>query len=102
MLYALHELQRSLFSPMVTAANVLTEVTHSPLNPLRDLPFVRAIGANSELFTRLMQRYQKPSWDIETVEVDGKSVAVQAEIRIDKPFCKLIHFKKETKVINKK
>jgi poly(3-hydroxybutyrate) depolymerase len=98
MLYALHELQRSLFSPMVTAANVLTEVTHSPLNPLRDLPFVRAIGANSELFMRLMQRYQKPSWDIETVEVDGKSVAVQAEIRIDKPFCKLIHFKKETKV----
>ena len=57
MLYALHELQRSLLSPIVTAATVLKETTNSPLNPLRDLPFVRAVGANSELFTRLMQRY---------------------------------------------
>ncbi len=98
MLYALHELQRSLLSPMVTAASVLKEATHSPLNPLRDLPFVRAVGANSELFTRLMQRYHKPNWDIETVDVDGKPVAVKTEITIDKPFCKLIHFRKETKV----
>ena len=97
MLYALHELQRSLLSPIVTAANVLKETTHSPFNPLRDLPFVRAVGANSELFTRVMQRYHKPSWDIETVEVEGKAVAVHEEIVIDKPFCKLIHFRKDAK-----
>ncbi|MDC1311446.1 polyhydroxyalkanoate depolymerase [Burkholderiales bacterium] len=98
MLYTLHELQRSFLSPIVTAANVLKEATHSPFNPLRDLPFMRAVGANSELFTRVMQRYQKPSWDIETVEIDGKAVAVHTEVTIDKPFCKLTHFRKDTNV----
>jgi poly(3-hydroxybutyrate) depolymerase len=66
----------------------------SPYNPFHTLPLTRTITANTELFTRLMQRYHKPEWGIDSVSVDGEEVVVDKHIVVDKPFCKLIHFEK--------
>ena len=35
------------------------------------------------------------SWDLPTTTVDGKEVAVNIEVDVDKPFCKLTHFKRD-------
>ena len=94
MLYAFHELQRSLLAPAVAAAELIKETASSPYNPFHTLPLTRTITANTELFTRLMQRYHKPEWGIDSVSVDGEEVVVDKHIVIDKPFCKLIHFEK--------
>lgn len=94
MLYAFHELQRSLFAPAVAAAGLIKETVSSPYNPFHALPLTRTITANTELFTRLMQRYHKPEWDIDSVSVNGEEVSVDRQIVVDKPFCKLIHFEK--------
>ena len=94
MLYAFHELQRSLFAPAVAAAGLIRETVSSPYNPFHTLPLTRTITANTELFTRLMQRYHKPEWDIDSVSVNGEEVSVDRQIVVDKPFCKLIHFEK--------
>jgi poly(3-hydroxybutyrate) depolymerase len=94
MLYAFHELQRSLLAPAVAAAGLIKETVSSPYNPFHTLPLTRTITANTELFTRLMQRYHKPEWDIDSVSVNGEEVSVDKHIVVDKPFCKLIHFEK--------
>jgi poly(3-hydroxybutyrate) depolymerase len=90
MFYAFYELQRSLLSPLVVAANVLKENANSPFNLMRDLHFTRDMGTNSELFTWLMRGHQKPEWDIDTILVCCKKVVIDAEVVLDKPFCKLI------------
>jgi poly(3-hydroxybutyrate) depolymerase len=55
-----------------------------PFSPFAYSPFSRRLAASSELFLRLTQRYEKPAWRIDGVEI---------EVALDKPFCKLIHFK---------
>ena len=95
MLYALHEFQRAMMSPAVFLADALRQSVSSPLNPFRVFPVSRTIAANSELFSRLMQRYHKPDWDIKDVEINGESVEILQEVSLEKPFCRLVHFQKE-------
>jgi len=83
-----------LLAPAVAAAGLIKETVSSPYNPFHTLPLTRTITANTELFTRLMQRYHKPEWGIDSVSVDGEEVVVDKHIVVDKPFCKLIHFEK--------
>src|SRR6185295_8832613 len=57
-------------------------------------PIARRITASSELFLRVTQRYEKPAWHIDGTTIDGGSVAVEVVTELDKPFCKLIHFRR--------
>src|SRR3954470_20714418 len=56
----------------------------NPFSPFAYSPFAKRLAASSDLFLRVTQRYEKPEWQIEGVEV---------EVALDKPFCRLIHFK---------
>src|SRR5689334_14847144 len=56
-----------------------------PFSPFSYSPFAKRLAASSELFLRVTQRYEKPAWNIAGAEL---------EIALDKPFCKLIHFRK--------
>jgi len=94
MIYSLHELHKSMMTPAVLWAGVLKESFTSPFSPFSYTPMSRTIAANSELFTRLMRRYHKPEWGINQVAIGGREVGIAEEIAIDKPFCKLVHFRK--------
>ncbi|HUG76907.1 MAG TPA: polyhydroxyalkanoate depolymerase [Burkholderiales bacterium] len=59
-----------------------------PFSPLAHLPMSRRLAAGSDLFLRLTGRYEKPQWNIPGVEI---------EVALDKPFCKLIHFRQPAK-----
>ena len=64
-------------------------------SPFSYAPLSRRIAASFELLYRLGKTYDKPTWDLPTTTVDGKEVAVNIEVDVDKPFCKLTHFKRD-------
>jgi poly(3-hydroxybutyrate) depolymerase len=45
---------------------------------------------------RLSKDYEKPQFDIRAIEVDGVHVAVDERVAIEKPFCRLLRFKRFT------
>jgi len=94
MMYSLHELHKSMMTPAVLWAHAVKEAFSSPYSPFSYTSHSRTIAANSELFMRLMRRYHKPEWGITHVSVDGRDVDISEEIAVDKPFCKLVHFRK--------
>ena len=51
-------------------------------------------AAGLDLMHRLAKAYEKPEFGIRNVEVGGVSVAVQEQIAIEKPFCRLLRFKR--------
>ena len=51
--------------------------------------------ASLEMFERVTRRYGKPAFDIVETVVKGKTVPVSEYELLKKPFCSLIHFRKE-------
>lgn len=96
MLYQIRELQRAILNPMVSFAEASAQLFSSPYSPFAYTPLSRRIAAGYELFYRLAKDYEKPAWDLPHTVIDGKTVAVTEETAADKPFCKLVHFRRET------
>ena len=94
MLYTLHEMSHAALLPWQMWASVNASLFSHPFSPLSYTPLSRKISAGSELFLRITQRYHKPEFGIDACVIDGKPVAVSAEVAIDKPFCRLLHFKR--------
>ncbi len=94
MLYQWHELQRALLNPLSAWAHANANLYSHPNSPFAYAPLSRRIAASFELLYRLGKSYEKPTWDLPTTKVDDKEVAVETEVAVDKPFCKLIHFKR--------
>src|SRR5690606_15208969 len=69
----------------------------NPYNPLTHTQAGRTIAAGAEVFERATRRFGKPNFDLPTTIIDGKDVAVTEEIIFDKPFCHLMHFKRDIK-----
>jgi len=73
----------------------------NPLNWASHTAMGRGAAAALELFERSTRRYRKPAWEIETVEVDGKKVAVEPRTVLSKPFCDLVHFARDVPATRK-
>lgn len=95
MLYQFHELNRNFINPLMQWAEASAKLFSNPVSPLAHAPFAQRIAAGYELMYRLGKEYEKPQFGIETVEVKGKTVKIQEQVAGEKPFCTLIHFKKE-------
>jgi len=95
MLYQLHEMNRTLLSPLIQWAEASSKLFTSPVSLLAHSPFSQRIAAGYELMFRLGKQYEKPEFGITTIEVDGISVDITEEIVINKPFCSLRHFRKD-------
>ncbi len=98
MIYQLHEFQKTVMAPTVLLADTVKFLFTSPFSPLAYTAVSRTIAANSEVFVRLMRRYPKPKWRIDDTMIDGERVAVTREVAVDKPFCQLVHFRKDIAV----
>jgi poly(3-hydroxybutyrate) depolymerase len=94
MLYQLHELNRSFLTPLTKWAETSSKLFANPVSPLAYSPYSQRIAAAYELVYRLGKDYEKPEFHIPFVTVDEQTVEVTEENAIVKPFCKLIHFKK--------
>lgn len=94
MLYQLHELNRNLLNPMMQWAEASSRLFTDPASPFSYTPFAHRIAAGYELMYRLGKQYEKPHFNIETVEINGKAVRIVEEVAEEKSFCTLLHFKK--------
>ncbi len=95
MMYALHEMQHAMLAPFAAAANANLALFSNPHSPLAHTPIARSMAAANELVVRLVQRYEKPGWGINGTMIDGKPVPVVIETALAKPFCNLLHFRRE-------
>jgi poly(3-hydroxybutyrate) depolymerase len=96
MLYQLFETQRALLSPFSEFAAASAKLYSHPLSPFAHTPMAQRLSAGLDLAHRLAKDYEKPEFDIKSVEVDGVDVAVQELVALEKPFCRLLRFKRYT------
>ena len=96
MLYQVYETQRTMMEPFVDFAQAAAKLYSNPMTPAGQNPFAQRVSAGYSLIYRLGKDYEKPSFDLTTVDVDGTSVAIHERIELDKPFCELRRFKRFT------
>ncbi len=95
MFYQLYELNHAAMAPFRASADVMRLAYRSPLNPLSHTVLGRTLAAGFEVFERVTRRYGKPEFGLPTTTVEGQMVTVTEEIVWKKPFCNLIHFKRD-------
>jgi poly(3-hydroxybutyrate) depolymerase len=96
MLYQLYETQRALMAPFAEFASASAKLYSHPLSPFAHAPMAQRVAAGLDLMHRLAKDYEKPEFDIKTVKVDDVDVAVQEQTAVEKPFCRLLRFKRFT------
>jgi poly(3-hydroxybutyrate) depolymerase len=96
MLYQLYETQRALMAPFSEFASATAKLYNHPLSPFTHTPMAQRVSAGFDLVHRLAKEYEKPPFDIRSATVDGVQVAVQEQVAIEKPFCRLLRFKRFT------
>jgi poly(3-hydroxybutyrate) depolymerase len=94
MLYYFYELNHAAAMPWRAAASAGRILWQTPANPFAATHMARSMAASLELFERLTRRYDKPEFGIDSTVVDGRSVPVTTETVWQRPFCKLLHFRK--------
>ena len=94
MLYQVYEAQRTLMEPFVDFAQAAAKLYGNTQTPLGQNPLAQRVAAGYSLIYRLGKGYEKPSFDIKTIESDGVEIAIHERIEIDKPFCELRRFKR--------
>ena len=96
MLYQLYESQRALMAPFAEFASASAKLYSHPLSPFTHVPMAQRLAASFDLMHRLAKEYEKPRFDIRSTIVDGVEVAVQEQVPVEKPFCRLLRFKRFT------
>jgi poly(3-hydroxybutyrate) depolymerase len=96
MLYQFYETQRALMAPFSEFASASSKLYNHPLSPFTHTPLAQRVSASFDLMHRLAKEYEKPEFGIKTALVDGVEVAVQEQVALKKPFCRLLRFKRFT------
>lgn len=96
MLYQIYETQRALLAPFSEFASATAKLYSHPLSPFTHVPLSQRYAAGLDLMHRITKEYERPEFNIQTVDVGGVPVAVQEQLSIHKPFCDLIRFKRFT------
>ena len=94
MLYQFYELSRGAMRPARVMASSYSLFLNNPFNPWTHTVAGRHAAAACEVFERTTRRYKKPEFRLGATEVDGVTVTVSEEIVWQRPFCRLIHFKR--------
>jgi poly(3-hydroxybutyrate) depolymerase len=96
MLYQLYETQRAWLSPFAEFASASSKLYSHPLSPFAQAPGAQRVAAGFDLMHRLTKEYEKPAFGITSAHVGNTEVVVQEQLALDKPFCRLLRFKRFT------
>ena len=96
MLYQLYESQRAMLAPFSEFASASSKLYTHPLSPFAHTPMAQRVAAGLDLMHRLAKEYEKPAFGIRSATVGGIEVAVQEQVHLNKPFCRLLRFKRFT------
>ncbi len=101
MLYHVYELNHAAVAPMREATELTKRFYQSSYNPFAQTWFSRSMVAACDLFETITRRYGKPEWGLNAVVVNGYPVPVQEQVVWKKPFCELIHFKRDKMALSR-
>ena len=96
MLYQWYETQRAFMAPFSEFASASAKLYNHPLSPFVHTPMAQRISAGLDLVHRLAKDYEKPPFNISSATVGDIEVAVQQQVALHKPFCRLLRFKRFT------
>ena len=96
MLYHLYDAWHTALAPARLMAEATKAALTNPLSPLAYTPAARTMAAGAELFERTTRKFGKPEFGLDKTTVDGKKVKVTEQTIVEKPFCTLTHFKRDT------
>jgi poly(3-hydroxybutyrate) depolymerase len=96
MLYQIYETQRALMSPFSEFASAAAKLYDHPLSPFTHMPMAQRVSAGFDLAHRLAKDYEKPPFNITSASVGDVTIAVQEQVALTKPFCRLLRFKRFT------
>jgi poly(3-hydroxybutyrate) depolymerase len=96
MLYQLYETQRAMMAPFSEFASASAKLYSHPLSPFAQAPMAGRMSASFGLLHRLAKEYEKPAFAITSARVGGTDIAVQEQVALAKPFCRLLRFKRFT------
>ena len=94
MIYTFHELNRTLLGPVNLMASSYSKMFSTPGSWLSQLPGAARVGAGYEFLYQITKNYEKPEFNIHSVEVRGATVPVIEQTALAKPFCRLQRFKR--------
>ena len=94
MQYHAYELAHACIFPMRIGTRNLRDFINYPFNPLSMTPWGQTVSAACDVFEGITRRYDKPEFDIDETEVDGRTVTDAESVVLEKPFCDLLHFKR--------
>lgn len=94
MLYNAYELQRTMLSGAAAWASVGAELLTNPSLPMGYMGFGNYMASALDVFAHATAPRGKPTFDIESVEVDGTLNAVTESIVLQRPFGNLLRFER--------
>ena len=74
-------------------------VIRNPFNPMAETYGSRAVSAALEMFISATRRYGKPVFDLPSTLIDGIEVPVVEEVVSTRPFCNLLHFRRDSEAV---
>ena len=95
MLYNAYEIQRSLLAGASTLANIGAGWMQNPANPFSYGQMGPVVASALDVFAHASAPRGKPSFDLGSIMVEGRNVAVTEEIILQKPFGQLRRFRRE-------
>ena len=94
MLYHLHEFNRAMLNPLIAWSEAGARIFSGSESWMSRLPGADRMAANYELLYRLGKDYEKPPFDIGSVQAHGQTVPIVEQVALAKPFCNLVRFKR--------
>jgi poly(3-hydroxybutyrate) depolymerase len=93
-LYWLYEMGHAALDPARAFADATRLYFKNPINPLAHTTYGKSVAAAAELFERTTRIYGRPDWRIDHTTVVGERVPVHIETVWERPFCRLLHFRR--------
>jgi poly(3-hydroxybutyrate) depolymerase len=94
-LYHLYELNQAAAAPLNAAAGFSQYFWTHPNNPFSDTALGRTMAASMEIVERTTRRFRRPEFGISEMKRGKEKVGISEVVLWSKPFCRLLHFKKE-------
>ena len=95
MLYDAYEMQRSMLAGASAMAGFGADMLHNPANPFSYLGGSQMMSSALEVFAHAAAPRGKPAFGLTETVIDGRTIAVEEEIVLQKPFGQLKRFKRD-------
>jgi len=92
--YWFYEMSHAALNPARAVADATRLMFKNPVNPFAGTVWGKSVAAAAELFERSTRRYGRPEWQIKTTDVAGERVDIHITPVWERPFCRLLHFKR--------